>query len=60
LLELLTVIAIIVMIAALLLPAVAKSKIKAYRVQCLNNLKQMGIAFNGFEHEHGDRLPMKV
>jgi len=60
LLELLTVIAIIVMIAALLLPAVAKSKIKAYRVQCLNNLKQMGIAFHGFAHEHGDRFPMQV
>ncbi len=60
LLELLLVVAIIAILAALLLPAVSKAKAKAKRVECLNHLKQVGLAFHSFGHDHGDRFPMQV
>ncbi len=60
LLELLTTIAIIAVLAALLLPALQNSYRKARRVVCTSQLKQVGTAFQAWAHDHDDLYPMQV
>jgi len=57
LIELLVVIAIIAILAAMLLPALAKAKESGRRASCKNNLHQQGIAFQIYSSENNNLLP---
>ncbi|MCX6885454.1 MAG: type II secretion system protein, partial [Verrucomicrobia bacterium] len=57
LVELLVVISIIGILAALLLPALSRAKMKANQIVCLNNIKQLGVAMHEYLGDSNDRLP---
>jgi prepilin-type N-terminal cleavage/methylation domain-containing protein len=58
LIELLVVIAIIGILASMLLPTLGRSKERAKVIQCVSNLKQLGIGFNLYGQDNRDRFPL--
>jgi prepilin-type N-terminal cleavage/methylation domain-containing protein len=57
LIELLVVIAIIAILAAMLLPAMGRARLKAQGVQCMNNGKQIMVAWRLYCDDNADRVP---
>lgn len=57
LLELLTVTAVIAVLASMLLPVLAKAKVRARDITCISNLNQWGRATHLYASENNDRLP---
>ena len=60
LIELLVVIGIIAVLAALLLPALSKTKATAQSISCLNNLYQLQSAWLMYVHDNNDSLPPNI
>jgi len=60
LIELLVMITAVIVVAALLLPALARSREGARRAQCMSNLKQFGLALNMYAQDFGECFPSTV
>jgi prepilin-type processing-associated H-X9-DG protein len=58
--EMLTVIAIIGILAAILLPVLSKSEERAKRIFCIHSQQQIGLAFHAFSNDHNGKFPMAI
>ena len=57
LIELLVVMAIIIVLASMLLPSLGRAKEQARMIQCLNNLRQLGISIKLYSDDHNSKFP---
>ena len=55
--EMLVAIAIVGILASILIPTLAKARMRARQTVCMNNLKQLGVAFISYGHDHGETVP---
>lgn len=61
LIEALVVLAVIVLLAGMILPGMIRPPhVNSSRINCINNLKQIGIAFRLFATDHNDRFPQRL
>ncbi len=60
LIELLVVIAIIAILAAMLMPSLARAKAKGQRTQCISNMRQIGVGYRLWADENRDKYPWRV
>lgn len=60
LLEVFVVVVVVFILVAIFLPAMRAPHSGSHRVHCINNLKQVGLAFRIWEGDHGDKYPMSV
>lgn len=60
LVEVMVIVAVLGLLIALLLPSLAKPRARSSRINCDNNLKQIGLSFRIWAADNGDRYPMQV
>ena len=60
LVEVLVLIMLVALLAALLIPAFSKARVRAARINCVSNLKSVGLAFRMWSNDHGEKFPWNV
>ena len=55
--EMIVAIAVVGILASVLVPTLAKAKMRARQTICMSNMKQLGFAFISYSHDHGETVP---